>query len=134
MLGDADVTQIFRAGSLTLNSNTDHVTAQVVNAITGTSGPIDLTRIANGLLVVNVTGVTGTSPSLGVFFDTADGFGNWCQISSANGISGAALTSTGTVYGNISQGYQLTAAGRIRWTVSSGASFTGVSLSLYGRV
>lgn len=126
--------ELFRADGLTLNSNSNTVTANVVNQVTGTSGVIDVSSVANGLLVVNVLGISGTSPGLAVFFDVQDAYGNWALVSNSTSISGAVLTSTGTVYGNINNGYTLTYSGRIRWTVSgTSPSFTGVSFSLFGR-
>lgn len=125
--------ELFRASGLTLNSSTDTVTAGTVNAVTGLAGVIDVSQIANGLLVVSVGVPTGSSPQLGVFVDVQDGLGNWVLVSNAAGISGALLGFSGVVYGNISNGYQLTSKARIRWTVSAGASFPSVSLSLWGR-
>lgn len=130
-------TELFRVSGLTLNSSSDTVTAGTVNAINGaTGGTIDVSRISNGLLVVNASNApTGTTPGLAVFFDVKDAFGNWVLVSNATAISGAVLTSSGVVYGNISSGYTLTDVGRIRWTITGTASptFTGVSFSLYGR-
>lgn len=129
-------TELFRASGLTLNSNTDHVTAGVVNAVTGRAGAIDVSRISNGLLVVNVANApTGTSPTLTVLVDVADAFGNWVLVSNAAGISGSAIGTSGFTYGNVSSGYQLTDTARIRWTLggTGSPSFTGVSFSLYGR-
>jgi hypothetical protein len=129
--------ELFRASGLTLNSNTDTVTAGTLNALNGsTAGTIDLSRISNGLLVVNVANAPGgTTPGLAVFVDCKDAFGNWCLISNSTAISGAVLNSSGTVYGNISASYQPTDVGRIRWVVTGtgSPSFSGVSFSLYGR-
>jgi hypothetical protein len=130
-------TEIFRASGLTLNSSSDHVTAGTVNATTGRSGAIDISRIANGLLVVNVVNApTGTDPTLAVFFDVLDATGLvWAQISSATSIGGALLSSTGYTYGLINAGYQMTNLGRIRWVVggTNTPEFTGVSFSIHGR-
>jgi hypothetical protein len=128
--------ELFRATGLTLNSNSDTVTASTPNAINGsTAGTIDVSRISNGLLVVNVANAPGgTTPTLAVFVDVRDGFGNWALVSNATAISGATLGSTGTVYGNISSGYQLTDIARIRWVLTgTNPVFSGVSFSLYGR-
>jgi hypothetical protein len=129
--------ELFRASGLTLNSSTDTVTAGTLNTLTGsTAGTIDFSRISSGLLVVNAGNApTGTNPGLAVFVDVKDAFGNWCLVSNSTAISGAVLTSSGTVYGNISASYQLTDVGRIRWVVTGtgSPSFTGVSFSLYGR-
>ncbi|MDJ0460587.1 hypothetical protein [Streptomyces sp. H27-C3] len=129
-------TQLFKATGLILNSNTDHVTAAITNGTTGRTGAIDISRISNGLLVVNVADApTGTNPTLTALIDVEDAFGNWVLTSNALGISGSAIGSTGYTYGNISTGYQLTDRARIRWAIggTGGPSFTGVSLSLYGR-
>jgi hypothetical protein len=129
-------TELFRASGLTMNSSTDHVTAGITNAVTGKAGALDISRISNGLLIVNVTDApTGTNPTLAVLFEVRDAFGNWVLVSNPSGISGSAIGSSGFTYGNVSGGYQLTDLGRIRWTVggTGSPSFTGVSLSLYGR-
>lgn len=128
--------ELFRASGLTLNSNSDTVTAGITNAVNGSAaGTIDISRISNGLLVVSTANApTGTTPTLAVFFDVKDAFGNWCLVSNATAISGATLGSSGTVYGNIGNGYQLTDVGRIRWVLTGTTpAFTGVSFSLYGR-
>lgn len=130
-------TELFRASGLTLNSNSDTVTAGTVNLVNGSAaGTIDISRITNGLLVVSTANApTGSTPALAVFFDVKDAFGNWCLVSNATAISGATLGSSGTTYGNIGNGYQLTDVGRIRWVVTgtSSPTFTGISFSLYGR-
>lgn len=129
--------ELFRASGLTLSgSGSDTVTAGTVNALTGSAaGTINLSRVSNGLLVVSTANApTGTSPTLAVFVDVKDAFGNWCQVSSATSIGGALLTTSGTTYGNISASYQLTDVGRIRWVLTGTTpSFTGVSFSLFGR-
>lgn len=126
--------ELFRASGLTFDASSDTVTAETVNDMTGSAGAIDTTRISSGLLVVTVTGIDGTDPTLAVFFDAADAFGTWVQTSNAISISGAVLTSTGTIFGNITTGYALTNRGRIRWTVGgTDPAFTGVSLSLFGQ-
>ncbi len=128
--------ELFRISGLTLNSSTNHITAGLTNAVNGRTGAIDISRISSGLLVVNAANApTGTNPTLAVFFDTGDAFGNWALTSNATAISGAVLTSSGTVYGQITSGYTLTDLGRIRWTIggTDTPSFTGVSFSLYGR-
>lgn len=127
---------LFKASSLTLNSNTDHVTAAVTNEVTGRTGAIDISRISSGLLVVHVANApTGSSPTLAVFFEVADEFGNWVLTSNATAISGAVITSSGYTYGQITNGYTLGNTGRIRWAVggTGSPSFTGVGFSLYGR-
>lgn len=128
--------ELFRASGLTLNSNSDTVTAGTLNALTGLStGAIDLSRVSNGLLVVNAANApTGTNPTLAIFFECKDFFGNWVQTSSATSIGGVVINSAAFTYGNISNGTQLTDVGRIRWVLTgTNPSFTGVSFSLYGR-
>ncbi|PZT70195.1 hypothetical protein DN402_31750 [Streptomyces sp. SW4] len=112
-------TELFRATGLTLNSTTDHITAGITNATTGLTGPIDVSRISNGLLIVTVANApTGTSPTLAVFFDVLDATGTtWVQTSPATSIGGALVSSAGFTYGVINNGYVLTNRGRIRWEV-----------------
>jgi hypothetical protein len=128
-------TELFKATGLTLNSNSDHVTANITNATTGRTGALDVSRISNGLLVVNIADApTGTSPTLAIFFDVADAYGNWVQTSPGTSIGGVVVSAAGTTYGVINNGYQLTNLGRIRWTVGgTSPSFTGVSFSIHGR-
>ncbi|GAB2695952.1 hypothetical protein [Kitasatospora kifunensis] len=129
--------ELFRADGLTLNGNSDTVTANVKNQVNNaTGGLIDVSSVANGLLVVNVANApSGSSPGLAVFFDVQDAYGNWCLTSNPTAISGAVLNFAAVVYGQISTGYNLTYAGRIRWVVTGtgGPMFSGVSFSLFGR-
>lgn len=127
--------ELFKATGLTLNSSTDHITAGVTNATTGRTGAIDISRISNGLLVVNIADEpTGTTPTLALFFDVQDAHGNWVQTSPATSIGGVVVSAAGTTYGVINNGYQMTNLGRIRWTVGGTTpSFTGVSFSIHGR-
>lgn len=129
--------ELFRADGLTLNSNSDTVTANVTNQANGAKGGyIDVSSVSNGLLVVNASvAPTGTTPGLAVFFDVQDAYGNWYLTSNPTAISGAVLNFAAVVAGNISTGYGLTFAGRIRWVVTGTASptFSGVSFSLFGR-
>ena len=119
-------TELFKATGLTLSSSSDHVTAGITNATTGLTGAIDISRISNGLLVVNIANApTGTTPALAIFFDVADAYGNWVQTSASTSIGGVTVTAAGTTYGVINNGYQMTNQGRIRWT--------GVSFSVHGR-
>jgi hypothetical protein len=127
--------ELFKATNLTLNSSTDHVTAGTVNATTGRTGAIDVSRVSNGLLVVSVADApTGTDPTLAVFFEVQDAFSTWVQTSPAVSIGGALLTSAGFTYGLINNGYVLTNQGRIRWALTgTDPEFTGVSFSIHGR-
>lgn len=127
--------ELFRASSLTLNSSSDHVTAGITNDTTGRTGAIDISRISNGLLVARIADApTGTSPTLAIFFDVQDAYGNWVQTSPSTSIGGVVVSAAGTTYGVINNGYQLTNSGRIRWTLGgTSPSFTGVSFSIHGR-
>ena len=128
-------TLLFKASGLTLNSTTDHVTAAITNGVTGVAGAIDVSRISNGLLIASIGGVSGSSPTLALFFDVVDAYGNWVQTSPGTAIGGVVATAAGTTYGVINNGYQMTNSGRIRWTIGGTGSpaFTSVSLSVYGR-
>lgn len=126
--------ELFRASGLTLTANGDTFTANTVNAVTGLAGAFDISQVSNGLLVVNVASVTGTTPVLSVFFDAADFFINWALVSNATSINGSTITAAGVYAGAISNPGVLTKIGRIRWTVTGTTpSFNGVSFSLYGR-
>lgn len=128
--------EIFRATGLTLNSSTNHISAGTVNATNGHTGAIDISRIANGLMVVTTANApTGTNPTLAIFFDVADAYGSYVQTSPATSIGGVAVTAAGITYGVINNGYQMTNLGRIRWTVggTDTPTFTGVSISIHGR-
>jgi len=128
--------ELFRATGLTLNSSTDHVTAGTVNATTGATGAIDISRVSNGLLIARFANApTGTNPTVAIFFDVADAFGNWVQTSPGTSIGGVVVSAAGTTYGVINNGYQMTNQGRIRWTIAGTDTpqFTGVSFSIHGR-
>ncbi|MFF6781442.1 hypothetical protein [Streptomyces sp. NPDC012510] len=128
--------ELFRATGLTLNSSTDHVTASITNGTTGRTGAIDISRVSNGLLVARFADApTGTNPTMALFFDVQDAFGNWVQTSPATSIGGVVVSAAGTTYGVINNGYQMTNLGRIRWTIggTDTPTFTGVSFSVHGR-
>ena len=128
--------ELFKATGLTLNSSTNHIAANIVNATTGQAGAIDVSRVSNGLLVVTVADApTGTNPTLAIFFDVADAYGTYVQTSPATSIGGVTVTAAGNTYGVINNGYQMTNLGRIRWTVggTDTPTFTGVSFSIHGR-
>ncbi|MGA5820816.1 hypothetical protein ACPC54_23485 [Kitasatospora sp. NPDC094028] len=128
--------ELFRADGLTLTGNSDSITANALNQVTGKTGqPIDVSSVSNGLLVVTVAGVTGSSPGLAVFFDTQDAFGTWVQTSASTSIGGVVLTTAAYTYGVINASYTLTFNGRIRWVVTgtSNPTFSGVTFSLFGR-
>jgi hypothetical protein len=128
-------TELFKASGLTLTSSSNHVTASITNGVTGLTGAIDVSRISNGLLVASIADApTGTTPTLAIFFDVADAYGNWVQTSPGTSIGGVVVSGAGTTYGVINNGYQLTNQGRIRWTLTgTNPSFTGVSFSIHGR-
>jgi hypothetical protein len=128
-------TELFKASGLTLTSSSNHVTANITNGVTGLTGAIDVSRISNGLLVASIADApTGTTPTLAIFFDVADAYGNWVQTSPGTSIGGVVVSGAGTTYGVINNGYQLTNQGRIRWTLTgTNPSFTGVSFSIHGR-
>jgi len=125
--------ELFRASGLTLTDSSDTVTANTVNQATGKTGVIDVSAVQNGLLVVSVNSVSGTTPGLAVFFDCQDAAGNWVQTSASTSIGGVVLSSSGYTYGIINNGYHLTHKGRIRWTVTGTGSptFSGVTFSLF---
>jgi hypothetical protein len=129
--------ELFRADGLVLTAagNTASTGATVTNQVNGvTTGIINVQSAANGLLIVNVSAISGTStPTLAVFFDVQDAFGNWVTVSNATSIGGTAITGTGVVSGNLSATSIAAYNGRIRWTVSgTNPSFT-CSLDLFGR-
>lgn len=126
---------LFKATGLTLTASGDTVTANTVNAVTGATGPFDVSQVGSCMVVVNVDTVTGTSPSLGIFLDAQDDLGDWLQVSQATNISGAAQTAAGVVYGIApATGYILTARARLRWVVSGTTpSFNNVGLNVIGR-
>jgi hypothetical protein len=128
--------ELFRADGLTLSTSTNTITATTLNQVNNVAtGVIDVSGVANALLVVNAGGVTG-SPSVAVFFDCEDFYGNWVTTSNATSISGTAITTSGTYAGLICLStLGLTLNGRIRWTVggTSTPSLTGVSFDLFGR-
>lgn len=128
--------ELFRADGLTLTASGDTVTNNVPNQVSGAlgSGYVDVSAVQSGLLMVNVPSApTGTTPSLSLFFDVQDYWGNWYQASGALPISGAAITAAGVYAGNISSSLALPLNGRIRWTISGTTPQFKVSLSLYGR-
>lgn len=126
--------ELFRASGLALTDSSDIVTANTINQVTGKTGVIDVSGVQNGLLVVSVASVSGTTPGLAVFFDCQDAAGNWVQTSASTSIGGVVLNSSGYTYGVINNGYRLTQNGRIRWVVTGTGSptFSGVTFSLFG--
>jgi hypothetical protein len=88
----------------------------------GNSATFDVSRFTEGLILINVSAVSGTSPSLQFYVETYDPVNNlWFQLPGTMG-QPAAITSAGSTV------IQLNNFGRtvrLRWTVSgTGASFT----------
>src|ERR1035438_845752 len=128
--------ELFRADGLSLSTSSDTVTGTVKNQASNvTTGLIDVSSISNGLLIISVAAVSGTgTPTLAVFFEVEDAYGNWVVTSNATSIGGTALTWTGVVTGNITAGSIMAFNGRIQWTVAGSTPvFSGVTLNLYGR-
>jgi hypothetical protein len=127
--------ELFRADGLTLTTSTNTVTAATVNQVNGVAtGVIDVSGIGNGLLVVNTLAVSGTAtPTLSVFVDVEDSFGNWTLVSSSTSIGGTSITGTGVVSGVISANTVAAFSGRIRWTVSGTNPSFSCSFDLFGR-
>lgn len=129
--------ELFRAGDLTLTAGSDTVTADTANEATTPATPgglVDVSSAGNGLLVVSVGAVSGTTPQLAVFFDVEDGFGNWALVSDATSVNGAAITAAGTYSGSLSTATVAAYNGRVRWTVSgTDPSFSDVSFTIFGR-
>lgn len=127
--------ELFRADGLVLTAGGNTATAGTVNQVNNSAtGIIDVSAAGNGLLIVNVSAVSGTAtPTLAVFFDVQDSYGNWVLVSNATSIGGTAITATGAVAGNLSATSIAAFNGRIRWTVTgTNPSFT-CSLDLFGR-
>ena len=127
--------ELFRADGLTLTAAGNTVTGTVLNQVNGVAtGVINVQQVANGLLIVNVAAVSGTgTPTLAVFFDVEDAYGNWVTVSNATSISGTALTATGTTSGNLSATSIAAFNGRIRWTVTGTTPSFTCSFDLFGR-
>lgn len=131
--------ELFRADGLTLNSNSDSVTANIPSQVTGPenigNGLIDISGIGSGLLVISVGGIGG-APSLAMWFDIQDAYGHWVHAPGAgtNGILASAITAAGTYVAALSTSTLAAFTGRLSWTVTGTTpSLTGVSLNVYGR-
>jgi hypothetical protein len=100
--------------------------------------PVDLQNSTDVLLLVTVTGVTGT-PAFVVSLDYYDDLGNVY----AGQMSTASLAAAGSksVQGGLHGGYNGTSSaylvlprwGRVSWTGLTSASVTGCEIALYGR-
>jgi hypothetical protein len=106
--------------------------SQTITA-SGDSGVLDTSSVANGILSVFVTGVTGTTPSITVYFDVQDAAGYWLTTQTLTAITSGPNFTFASI-GPGSGGYILTGKGRVRWVVTgTNPSFTGVTISLIGR-
>jgi len=127
--------ELFRADGLVLSAAGNTVTAATPNQVNGvTTGIVNMQQAGNGLLIVNVSAISGTgTPTLAVFFDVEDYYGNWVTVSNSTSIGGTAITGTGTVAGPLSANAIAAYNGRIRWTVSGTTPSFTCSLDLFGR-
>jgi len=127
--------ELFRADGLTLAASSNTVTAATVNQVNGVAtGVINVQSAGNGLLIVNVSAVSGTgTPTLAVFFQVEDAYGNWVTVSNATSIGGTAITGTGTVAGPLSANSIAAYNGRISWTVAGTTPSFTASFDLFGR-
>jgi hypothetical protein len=127
--------ELFRADGLVLTAGGNTVTGTTANQVNGDkTGVINVQQVANGLLIISVSAVTGSStPTLAVFFQVSDYFGNWVTVSNATSIGGSTITGTGVVSGAMSATNISAYNARILWTVSgTNPSFT-CSFDVYGR-
>ena len=127
--------ELFRADGLVITAAGNTVTGTTTNQVNGvTTGIINVQQVANGLLIVNVSAITGSStPTLAVFFDVQDAYGNWVTVSNATSIGGTAITATGTVAGPLSANTVAAYNGRISWTVSGTTPSFTASFDVFGR-
>jgi hypothetical protein len=127
--------ELFRADGLVITAGGNTVTGTTANQVNGvTTGIIDVSGVAAGLLIINVSAVSGTStPTLAVFFDVQDYYGNWSLVSNSTSVGGTAITATGVVSGVISANTVAAFNGRIRWTVSGTTPSFTCSFDLFGR-
>jgi hypothetical protein len=99
----------------------------------GDSGEIDIADFERGVLSVHAISVTGTNPTLDVYYDQQDADGNWLlalvsltQLTSAPNYAYAAIGASG--------GYPMGTVGRIRWVVGGTTPvWTNVDISFIGR-
>jgi hypothetical protein len=127
--------ELFRADGLVLTAGGNTVTAATANQVSGVAtGVIDVSAVANGLLIVSTSAVSGTgTPTLAVFVDVQDYFGNWVLVSNSTSIGGTAITATGTAQGVISANAIAAYSARIRWTVTGSTPSFTCSFDLFGR-
>jgi hypothetical protein len=127
--------ELFRADGLVLTAAGNTVAATTPNQVNGvTTGVINVQQVSNGLLIVSTTAVSGSgTPTLAVFFDVSDAYGNWVTVSNATSIGGTAITGTGVVSGVITATSIAAYNGRIRWTVTGTTPSFTCSFDLFGR-
>lgn len=127
--------ELFRADAQVITSASNTVTGTVTNQVNGvTTGVIDVSGTGNGLLIISTSAVSGTgTPTLAVFFQVQDYYGNWVTVSNSTSIGGTAITGTGTVQGVISAATVAAFNGRISWTVSGTTPSFTCSFDLFGR-
>jgi hypothetical protein len=127
--------ELFRADGLILTASGNTVTGTTPNQVNGvTTGIINMQQVSGGLLFIHVSAVSGSStPTLAVFFDVQDSYGNWVTVSNATSIGGTAITGTSTVAGVISANPVAAYNGRISWTVAGTTPSFTCSLDLFGR-
>lgn len=106
----------------------------------GDSGAIDTTRISYAGLDINVTAITGgTSPTITFFVERQGGDGNWYQVLSTSGITGALTVSvdispglTGAYAappGSAQQHAVFTKTARVRWAFGGSVAPTSVAFT-----
>ena len=127
--------ELFRADGLVITAAGNTVTGTTTNQVNGDkTGVINVQQVANGLLIINVSAVSGSStPTLAVFFQVEDYFGNWVTVSNATSIGGSTLTGTGVVSGNMTATSISAYNARISWTVSGTTPSFTVSFDVFGR-
>ena len=127
--------ELFRADGLVLTAAGNTVTGTTTNQVNGDkTGVINVQQAANGLLIINVSAVSGSStPTLAVVFQVEDYFGNWVTVSNATSIGGSTITGTGVVSGNMTATSISAYNARISWTVSGTTPSFTVSFDVFGR-
>ena len=127
--------ELFRADGLTLTASGNTVGSTTVNQVNGvTTGIVNVQQVSGGLLIISTSAVSGTgTPTLAVFFQVEDSYGNWVTVSNATSIGGTAITGTGTVVGPLSANSIAAYNGRISWTVSGTTPSFSCSFDLFGR-
>ena len=127
--------ELFRADGLVITASGNTVGSTTTNQVNGvTTGVINVQQVSGGLLIISTSAVSGTgTPTLAVFFQVEDSYGNWVTVSNATSIGGTAITGTGTVVGPLSANSIAAYNGRISWTVSGTTPSFSCSFDLFGR-